>query len=46
MTPAGEQHEAFVPGSTPMFRLGKNRTGRLPKGEIYDEFLAGPRPHR
>jgi hypothetical protein len=44
MTPAGDLHEAFVAGSTPMFRLGKNRTGRLLAGEIYDDFPAEPQP--
>jgi hypothetical protein len=46
MTPAGELHEEFVAGSTAMFRLGKNRTGRLSTDEIYDGFPAEPQPRR
>jgi protein gp37 len=39
-------HEAFVAGSTPMFLLGKTRTGRILTGEICDEFPAEPQPVR
>jgi hypothetical protein len=42
MTPAGDLHQAFVAGSTPMFRLGKSHTGRLLAGKIYDELPADP----